>query len=290
MKKYIVLLMFLMAVLNAAAQTYPLMIPGFNNRVEISGLAKKGDFMYFPSEKSPLIYKVKGLDAPEILHINFVDGQVEIEGIAFLNNQLFVVSENFPGIYVVDEVTKKAKKLKTGSFNFLPFHANVGDGLEGIASKGSNMLYILQERTIQNGEAHAIIYTFKFKDIHSDLELMATDSIELPGVEWRYTDLFFDAESNKLMCLKSKYGSYEIETIDVDPAGKLKLASLKPLGLKTELNEIHRKYCAQNFSTNFEGFIKDGNTVYMVTDNYHGSAKSTGHVYKTLYIKLNLHN
>ncbi|HUR66461.1 MAG TPA: hypothetical protein VMZ03_08910, partial [Chitinophagaceae bacterium] len=103
--------------------------------------------------------------------------------------------------------------------------------------------------------------------------------IELPlqNPQWRYSDICYDRENDRLICLKSfskgKLRQQYIEELEIDKNGNLKAATLKNIPVE-KFSEISNEYKDQDYSMNLEGVTvgKDG-TIYIISDNTSGKAQ-----------------
>lgn len=255
-------------------------LPGdMHKQVCISGMKFYNGQLYFASERCPSIFVFDPATASISKTINLqVPQEFEMEGLTSFKNKLYLVSENIAAVYEVDIASGGIKQLTTSKP--LPPKSADGDGMEGIAANEiSNKFYLLRERN--DDMSHSEIYTYSAEpgSDGNSFSLKYESTIELPLVssQWRYSDICFDPENNRLICLKSfakgKLRQQYIESMQVDKNGNLEKESLKNIPVE-KFSEISNQYKDQDYSTNLEGVTVDAmGAIYIISDNTSGKAK-----------------
>ncbi len=250
-----------------------------DKQVCISGMKYFEGKLYLASERCPQIIIADPATGAVTGRINTqVPQNFEMEGLTSYKNKLYLVSENAVAVYEVDPGTGVAKILTTSIP--LPPKSKSGDGMEGIAAnETNNKFYILRERN--EDMTHAQIYTFTIEPGHEDNSFSLTyeSMIELPllNPQWRYSDICYDREKDRLLCLKSfskgKLRQQYIEAVDIDKSGQLLRETLKDVPVEN-FSGISNEYKDQDYSMNLEGITidNDGN-IYVVSDNTSGKAQ-----------------
>lgn len=235
--------------------------------------------LYFASERCPLVLVADPANGVITGTIPTNAGQeFEMEGLTSYKNKLYMVSENIVAVYEIDPATGETRQLSTSVP--LPPKSKSGDGMEGIAAnETNNKFYILRERNEQM--TFAQIWTFSIEPSEEDnsFSLKYESMIELPlqNPQWRYSDICYDKENDRLLCLKSyskgKLRQQFIEAIEIDKSGNLQPQTLKDLNIE-RFSEISNIYKDQDYSMNLEGITvdKDGN-IWVVSDNTSGKAQ-----------------
>ena len=234
--------------------------------------------LYFASERCPLILVMD----PETKTINSIPLSVpqefEMEGMTSYKNKLYMVSENVVAVYEADISNGAVKKIETSIP--LPPKSKDGDGMEGIAANDrDNKFYLLRERNDDMTRSQIYIFSIDPGSEDNSFSLKYESMIELPleNRQWRYSDICFDKENDRLLCLKSfskgKLRQQFLESIDVDKKGNLDAASLKNVPVE-KFSDISNQYKDQGYSMNLEGITvdKQGN-IYLVSDNTSGKAQ-----------------
>lgn len=250
-----------------------------NKQVCISGMKYMDGKLYFASERCPIIIEMDPETSAITKTISIqVPQEFEMEGMTSYKNKLYLVSENIAAIYEVDPSNGTLKNIVTSTP--LPPKSKSGDGMEGIAANGNdNKFYLLRERN--EDMTHSQIYTFNVEPGSEDngFTLKYESMIELPlqTSQWRYSDICYDKENDRLLCLKSfskgKLRQQYLESVDVDKKGNLVAGTLKDVPVEN-FSQISNQYKDQSYSMNLEGVTvdKDGN-IYVVSDNTSGKAQ-----------------
>ncbi|HEX4877227.1 MAG TPA: esterase-like activity of phytase family protein [Chitinophagaceae bacterium] len=282
-----ILLAVLLTTLNLAAQ--PPYVPlyslenvvlpeSMNKQVCISGMKYLDGKLYFASERCPVIFAYDPESKTVAGSINLNVPQVfEMEGLTSYKNKLYLVSENTVAVYEVDIHNGAIRTLETSVP--LPPKSKSGDGMEGIAAnETNNKFYLLRERN--EDMTFSQIWTFSIEPGSEDnsFSLKYESMIELPllNPQWRYSDICYDKENDRLLCLKSyskgKLRQQFIESLDIDKNGNLQKESLKNVPVD-RFSEISNEYKDQAYSMNLEGITvdKDG-TIWVISDNTSGKA------------------
>jgi len=283
-----ILLAVLLTSLNLAAQ--PPYVPlyslenvvlpeSMNKQVCISGMKYLDGKLYFASERCPVIFAYDPESKTVASSINLNVPQVfEMEGLTSYKNKLYLVSENTVAVYEVDISNGAIRTLETSVP--LPPKSKSGDGMEGIAAnETNNKFYLLRERN--EDMTFSQIWTFSIEPGSEDnsFSLKYESMIELPllNPQWRYSDICYDKENDRMLCLKSyskgKLRQQFIESLDIDKNGNLQKESLKNVPVD-RFSEISNEYKDQAYSMNLEGITvdKDG-TIWVISDNTSGKAQ-----------------
>jgi len=250
-----------------------------NKQVCISGMKFFDGKLYMVSERCPEIFIADPVTAAITGKIiTQVPQDFEMEGMTSYKKKLYLVSENAVAIYEVDPANGHAKVINTSIA--LPPKSKSGDGMEGIAANEvSNKFYLLRERNEDMSRSQ--IYTFSIEPGSEDnsFSLKYESMIELPlnNPQWRYSDISYDQEKNRLLCLKSfskgKLRQQYIETIEIDKNGNLQVETLKDLAVEN-FSGISNQYKDQDYSMNLEGITVDAaGNIYVVSDNTSGKAQ-----------------
>lgn len=229
---------------------------------QFSSTIVKGDSLILISEKCGKVYILNKNDLTIIsAKAVFPIDQIEsIEGAALYKDRyLFLLDENTVCVYCYDlqgqtPFKKIASKELLGSNN---------EGLlEGIAiNEEQSICYILQE---ESGK----IMLFDIQPNFNLKKRIDTSDINLPPKGWtRHTDLYF--EKNKLYVLNTDYPRsnptrYGIDVFSVDTLGSKLEAGYNSI----ELTSFKGLGNIADYSTNLEGFAKEDNTFYVVSDNH----------------------
>lgn len=272
---------------NAAAQTAPgplykvghIALPAeMDNQVCISGLNYFKGKLLFASERCPFVFSGNPATGAINNKLNTgINTEFEVEGITTYHDKIYLVSESQVAIYELDARTGGAILVPTSIP--LPSKSKAGDGMEGIAANEKNKrFYLLRERN--DNMTKAEIYSFSVVGTADNrIRLEFENKIELPleNPQWRYSDICYDAQNNRLLCLKSyskgKLRQQFIEVIDINEKGDLLTASLKDLAVEN-FSSISNAYKDQDFSMNLEGITLDeAGNIYVVSDNTSGKAR-----------------
>lgn len=250
-----------------------------DKQVCISGMKYLDDKLYFASERCPLIIAADPATAGITKTLSTqMPQEFEVEGLTSYKGKLYAVSEHIVCIYEIDTASGDVKKISTSIQ--LPPKSKSGDGMEGIAAnETNNKFYILRERN--ENMTFAQVYTFSIEPGSDDnsFSLQFDSMIELPlaNPQWRYSDICYDKENNRLLCLKSyskgKLRQQFIESVDIDKTGNLLKETLKNVEVE-HFSEISNEYKDQDYSMNLEGITVDKNgNIWVVSDNTSGKAQ-----------------
>ncbi len=249
-----------------------------NKQVCISGIKYMDGKLYFVSERCPMIIVTDPATGNITQTISTSIGQeFEMEGLTSYKNKLYSVSEELVAVYEIDPATGHSKQLNTSTP--LPPKSKSGDGMEGIAAnETNNKFYILRERNENMTFAQIWIFSIEPGSEDNSFSLKYESMIELPlqNPQWRYSDICYDKENDRLLCLKSyskgKLRQQFIEALDIDKTGNLLKETLRDLNVE-RFSQISNEYKDQDFSMNLEGITvdKDGN-IWIVSDNTSGKA------------------
>ena len=250
-----------------------------DRQVCISGMKFYEGKLYFASERcteiisaDPTSGAITGIIKTQ------VPQEFEMEGLTSYKNKLDLVSENIVAVYEVD-ISSGITRIVSTSIP-LPPKSKSGDGMEGIAAnETNNKFYILRER--DENMTHAQIYTFSIEPGAEDnsFSLKYESMIEMPlqTPQWRYSDICYDKEKDRLLCLKSfskgKLRQQFIESIDIDKTGNLQVETLKNIPVEN-FSGISNEYKDQDYSMNLEGITIDAaGNIYVISDNTSGKAQ-----------------
>lgn len=280
--------LFCATIISFQAMAQPISLPyqihqvplpdAMNKQVCISGIKYMEGKLYFASERCPMIIVTDPATGTITQTIPTSIGQeFEMEGLTSYKNKLYSVSEQLVAVYEIDPATGHSRQLSTSVP--LPPKSKSGDGMEGIAAnETNNKFYILRERN--ENMTFAQIWTFSIEPGSEDnsFSLKYESMIELPlqNPQWRYSDICYDKENDRLLCLKSyskgKLRQQFIEAVEIDKNGNLQKETLKDLNIE-RFSQISNEYKDQDFSMNLEGITvdKDGN-IWIVSDNTSGKA------------------
>lgn len=286
--RIIALVLATLSVFTAAAQPMPLpaysvqnvpLPESMNKQVCISGMKYLNGKLYFASERCPLIFEADPSTGTITKTINInVPQFFEMEGLTSYKDKLYLVSENSVAVYEVHIADGSIRQLSTSVP--LPPKSKSGDGMEGIAAnETNNKFYLLRERNEEMTVSQ--IWTFSIEPGSDDnsFSLKYESMIELPllNPQWRYSDICYDQENDRLLCLKSyskgKLRQQFVESIEIDKTGNLQKETLKNLNVE-RFSEISNEYKDQDYSMNLEGITIDidGN-IWIVSDNTSGKAQ-----------------
>lgn len=249
-----------------------------NKQVCISGMKYMDNKLWFASERCPVIFAADPVTGAIMNTVNIrVPQEFEMEGMTSYNGKLYLVSENTAALY---EVNPASGDLRTVSTSIpLPPKSKNGDGMEGVAANETrSKFYLLRERNEERTQTE--IYTFSIEQVEDgtiSLKYETMLSLPLVNPQWRYSDICFDKENNRLLCLKSyskgKTRQQFLEAIDTDEQGKLVVESLKNIPVD-HFSDISNVYKDQDYSMNLEGITMDetGN-IFIISDNTSGKAQ-----------------
>ncbi|MEO6612887.1 MAG: esterase-like activity of phytase family protein [Chitinophagaceae bacterium] len=249
----------------------------FNKQVCISGMKYYNNALYLVSERCPSIFVIDPGTAAITHTINLqVPQSFEMEGMTSYGDKLYLVSENIAAVYEVDTKTGIARPVTTTLA--LPPKSKDGDGMEGIAANERNKkFYLLRERNEDMSASQ--LYTFNVETSKDNIVSLQYESmIELPldNPQWRYSDICYDKENSRLICLKSyakgKFRQQYLESLELDKQGKLMPETLKNIPVEN-FTGASNAYKTQRYSMNLEGVTIAGDgTIFIVSDNTSGKA------------------
>ncbi len=250
-----------------------------NKQVCISGMKYLDSKLYFASERCPMIIAADPNtgEISSTLRIQ-VPREFEMEGMTSYHKKLYLVSENTAAVYEVDVQTGELREIQTTMA--LPAKSKDGDGMEGIAANEAHgKFYLMRERNVEKTQTEIYTYSIEQKDEQTAPVLTYESTITLPleNPQWRYSDICFDRENSRLLCLKSyskgKLRQQFLESIDIDANGNLQRETLKNMPVD-KFSEISNEYKDQDYSMNLEGItIDDAGNIYVISDNTSGKAQ-----------------
>lgn len=250
-----------------------------NKQVCISGMKYLNNKLYFASERCPIIIAADPNSGDIINTIKVqVPQEFEMEGMTSYKNKLYLVSENVASVYEVNVQSGELRPVQTTMQ--LPAKSKDGDGMEGIAANEVNgKFYLMRERNVEKTKTEIYTFSVEQKDETSAPVLKYESTITLPleNPQWRYSDICFDKENSRLLCLKSyskgKLRQQYLETIDIDANGNLQVETLKNIPVE-KFSEISNEYKDQDYSMNLEGItIDEAGNIYVISDNTSGKAQ-----------------
>jgi uncharacterized protein YjiK len=250
-----------------------------NKQVCISGMKFYDGKLYFASERCPAIFVFDPATTTVVKTINInVPQEFEMEGLTSYRDKFYLVSENVAAMYEVDISNGALKQISTSQP--LPPKSKSGDGMEGIAAnEKSNKFYLLRERNDDMTQSQIFTYSVEPGTEDNSFSLKYESTIELPLIspQWRYSDICYDKENDRLICLKSfskgKLRQQFIESIDIDKQGNLQKETLKNIPVEN-FSEISNQYKDQDYSMNLEGVTIDASgAIYIISDNTSGKAQ-----------------
>ena len=248
-----------------------------DNQVCISGMKFYDGKLYLASERCPIIFIADPNSGKILNSINLqVSQKFEMEGLTSYKDKLYLISEEAVAIYEVD-ITSGAIRTVSTSIP-LPPKSKEGVGMEGIAGNETNQkFYLLRERNEEMTKSE--IYTFSVETEKEGLSFKLESKIEMPleNTQWRYSDICYDKENNRLFCLKSyskgKLRQQFLESINIDANGILQVETLKNIPVD-KFSEISNDYKDKKYSMNLEGITLDnGGNIFIISDNTSGKAK-----------------
>jgi uncharacterized protein YjiK len=235
--------------------------------------------LYFASERCPVIFEFDADTRQITNNINIqVPQNFEMEGLTSYKNKLYLISENTAAIYEVNITNGDIRIVETS--NPLPAKTKSGDGMEGIAAnEKDHKFYLLRERNEDMSKSQIFTYSIEPSSEDNSISLKYESMIELPllNPQWRYSDICYDQENNRLLCLKSyskgKLRQQYLETVLVDESGKLMAETLQNIPVEN-FSSISNEYKDKAYSMNLEGITvdKDG-TIWVISDNTSGKAQ-----------------
>ncbi len=250
-----------------------------NKQVCISGMKYMDGKLWFASERCPVIFAADPATGAILKTINIQAPQeFEMEGMTSYKNKLYLVSENVAALYEVNPENGDLKTVQTSVA--LPPKSKNGDGMEGVAANEVNgKFYLLRERNEERTQTE--IYTFSIEEAGENavLTLKYESKIELTlaDPQWRYSDICFDKENSRLLCLKSyskgKLRQQYLEAIDIDSMGRISAATLKNIPVE-RFSDISNRFKNLDYSMNLEGITLDeAGNIFIISDNTSGKAQ-----------------
>lgn len=250
----------------------------FKKQVCISGIKYYNEKLYLVSERCPSIFIIDPKTATITNTINLqVPQEFEMEGMTSYKDKLYLVSENIAAVYEVNSKNGIVRPIETSIT--LPPKSKDGDGMEGIAAnEKNNKFYLLRERNENMSKSQIYSFSIEATD-NSSFRLKYESTIELPleNPQWRYSDICYDSQNSRLICLKSydkgKLRQQYLESIDIDDKGKLLAETLKNIPVEN-FTAVSNSYKKERYSMNLEGITIDPNgTIFIVSDNTSGKAQ-----------------
>jgi hypothetical protein len=261
----------------------------FRRNHEFSGLAFVGDELWLPAEKCNAflvcsLNRDSGIHLQRIMKPGLPEGAA-IEGVAKFGDHLLLADEGIlPGNCRLWDYNHRTGKLRPLKHNSRELTACLSGeyGIEGIACNlRDSICYVVQERT---DTLHSDLFIFR---IHASgdslyLEQQSIARLALPGLHWRYADIYFDEPSRSLLGLRTYYdvlhkerAEYILDRIPLDKEGLKPGTAITICSLTDFVRaEGQRVYAGAGTANNTEGLaIKDG-WLYIVSDNK-GSAGCT---------------
>lgn len=245
----------------------------FENALQCSGLIIYNQKLYMPAEKcNKLIVTDINGNNPETVSLDFsgigIDPQsTELEGLALYKNYLFLTDESSQNhrLYYYNLSIKHLRTIESGDV----LNGDTAEyGIEGIAvDTTKNTCYVLKEK---DGHGQSIIREFNIveKDESITLEFRRNIYVVHPNNSWRYSDLYFNYDDKYLYCLKTTYGSYQVDTIPTDHLRKGDITIPKEkMKLFMDISEDVILCEKDGYDSNLEGITIYKNQLYVVSDN-----------------------
>jgi len=252
--------------------------PDLNKQVCISGMKFYNKQLYLASERCPfiIVFDPEKRQISNTINLR-VPQNFEMEGMTSYKDKLYLVSESKAAVYEVTIATGAVKTMQTSIP--LPEKLKSGDGMEGIAAnEKNNKFYLLRERNEDLTKSQLYTFSVEKSSESGDFMLKYESMIEMPleTPQWRYSDICFDSDKDRLLCLKSyskgKSRQQYLESIDIDNSGKLLEATRKTIPVE-KFTDASIAYKTQDYSMNLEGItIDDNGTIYIISDNTSGKA------------------
>jgi uncharacterized protein YjiK len=268
----------------------PIHLPvSLQNQVCISGMVYKQGNLILASERCPLLFLLDTVTFSISQKTIGMAGTFETEGITIYGGNILLISENLPMVYSINQTGQLSVVSTTPT---LPGKLKSGDGMEGIsANEKDSLVYLLRERNESGNNAQILTYRINEKDNFLSLSFINTIELPLENSDWRYSDICFNIQDRKLLCLKSyakgKLRKHRIDALTADSTGLLQLASLHTV-VPEGFSNIPESGKKEKNSLNFEGLaIDEHGNLYVVSDNTSGAANcSQPSKEKTVLIKL----
>lgn len=250
-----------------------------DKQVCVSGMKYMNGKLYMASERCPDIFVIDPVTAAVTGTVHTqITKEFEMEGLTSYKGNLYGVSENVVAIYEIDPATGNTRELSLSVP--LPPKSKSGDGMEGIAAnETNNKFYLLRERNEHMTAAQLWSFTIEPGTDDNSFSLKFESMLELPleNPQWRYSDICYDKENDRLLCLKSfskgKTRRQFIESLDVDKSGNLLKGTLKNVEV-ARFSEISNEYKDLRYSMNLEGITVDNKgNIWVVSDNTSGRAE-----------------
>jgi hypothetical protein len=270
--------------------------PIFEYSYEISSICMAHGKFYLPSEKCKVIFVAdiknpKNYEIIDLSHEPLFKSKIEIEGAALYKNHLFMVDEAQSKVFNYNSESKTLDSIETQKTDFKKCQ-NREYGLEGIAVDSvNNKVYILREK---NAKSQSEIYVFKINENNNKISFEQTKKfyIQHSDINWRYSDLFFDQNIKKILCLKSYYNEndscienkFQIDTLSDCVKNNSVIKGDEKKFKNLDIDVCHFK--SKNYSTNLEGICVYKENFYIVSDNHQGRAKCEFKDKKTLLFKM----
>lgn len=237
---------------------------------EISSLAFLNDTFYMASEKCKklfLVTKDGGYIRKDTLKID--RKCVGIEGLAHYKGELFMTDENNGTLWSYSLSTNSIYELKTDRDDIVS-KLTGETGMEGIAIDEDNgVFYIMQERDSENhGNSHLYIFSVVSSEDKHTLKY-EREVLILQDDNMRYSDIYFDPIKNRLVCLRTKYGKYYIDSIPISALkDTIKACDFKEIKIKDSTKiKLSDTKNDNGYNTNLEGILLNDGTYYIVSDN-----------------------
>ena len=240
----------------------------FDSAVEISSIVGYNNLLYLPKEKCKKILVLNAKDKRLVNTIDLDRGilagkDVGIEGSCLWKKQLLLTDEANAKIYNYNLSNESIEEVKTD----YDLSNDINDhGMEGIAvDDSSKICYALQEK---NGNNQSIIHVFKMRKAGDTLHFIRNIIIQQSNDSWRYSDLYYNNKDHYLYCLKSTFGTYQIDTISTrfENTGDFTVQQEKQK-LFIDVSNAVNNFGMQGYNTNMEGITVYNNQIFLISDN-----------------------
>ncbi|GLB49263.1 esterase-like activity of phytase family protein [Neptunitalea lumnitzerae] len=269
MKKIIVITTMLLSGIGLRAQDIQLHVLDsiLNKPYEFSALDIRNDTIFLVTENCNTIFYVNQKTKKVIQKDYYQDlgEDSDLEGISIYKHYIFLADEHDNSIKYIDMNTKTVTNLLLSHVNEVQ-NKNHDFGLEGICvSKTGEQLYILKELN-KKFESEIYCYNLILADNHFFLAYDKTITVQLDR-QHRYTDLQVSEDGKKIYLLRSKIGNYNIDTVTLQD-NKL---SYNFVNLPTiDITKAVDTYKKLGYSSNMEGLTINGNSFFVISDNFSG--------------------
>lgn len=242
-----------------------------NKPYEFSSIAIQNDTIFIVTENCNTVFYLDKKSKHVIGQQSFMleTPNSDIEGMSIFKNFMFISDESDNSIAVIDLKRNEELPVTFGLTNKAQ-NLNHDFGFEGIEINAEgNYVYLLKE---MNKKFESEIYGFHLNKTNDGfyLKLDRITTIAI-GRKYRYADLALSPDESKLYLLRSKIGGYYIDTLPLEnnklpEKSTLNFKELVSLDISNQINN----YSQQGYSSNLEGLTVYENSLFLISDNYHG--------------------